>query len=106
MTRDEVIWSIVRQIPRGFVASYGDVAKLCGLLRQARIVGHAMHRVPKGSGVPWHRVINSQGRISFPRKSRSYMRQKSLLVKEGIVFKGERIDMEKYSWLRKLDRDV
>ncbi|HCA81234.1 MAG TPA: methyltransferase [Bacteroidetes bacterium] len=98
----EIIWETVRLIPRGRVASYGQVAVEAGLPGQARLVGYALHALPPSSGVPWHRVINSQGKISFPPGSPAYSRQRLLLQREGIVLEDGKIDMKRYGWLRKM----
>ena len=94
------IWDTVRRIPRGRVATYGEIARACGFPRHARLVGYALHNLPQGANIPWHRVINSQGRISLPRRNGHYQRQKSLLEKEGVVFSRERISLSSYSWLK------
>jgi methylated-DNA-protein-cysteine methyltransferase-like protein len=96
----EIIWDTVRLIPKGTVASYGEVATEAGLPGQARLVGYALHSLPPKSSVPWHRVINAQGRISFPPGSSSFTRQRQLLRREGIVVVGGVIDMKRYGWLR------
>ncbi len=98
----EIIWEIVRHIPKGRVATYGEIAEQSGLPRQARLVGYALHNTPQGLDIPWHRVINSQGKISLPKQSGSYAKQKKLLLNEGIVFVGDKIDLKKYGWLRRL----
>jgi len=95
----EIILGTVTQIPKGKVATYGEIARLCGLLGQARLVGYALHSLPSKSNVPWHRVINSQGKISFPRTSSAYHRQKRLLKKEDIYFIKDRIKFKKFGWL-------
>jgi len=100
-----LIWEVVRKIPRGKVATYGQIARLVGFVGQARMVGHALRSLPARSDVPWHRVINSQGRISLPREKGAYTQQKQLLEREGIVFTGMRIDLEKFGWLRAFERD-
>lgn len=92
----EIIYEGVRKIPKGKVATYGEVARHCGLREHARLVGYALHNLPANSGVPWHRVINSKGEISLPRESGSYELQRSLLESEGIRFSGNRIDLLKY----------
>jgi methylated-DNA-protein-cysteine methyltransferase related protein len=95
-----VIWEVVSEVPIGKVTTYGDVARLCGLPGQARLVGYALHHLPENMKIPWHRVINSQGRISFPPSS-SYNRiQRKLLKAEGIRFDGDRVMLMKYQWLR------
>jgi methylated-DNA-protein-cysteine methyltransferase-like protein len=92
------IWRAVEKIPKGKVASYGQIARLSKLANQARLVGYALHNLPRGIEVPWQRVINSQGRISFPENSSSYKRQRELLEKEGIVFLKGKVDVTKYGW--------
>ncbi|MEK6571496.1 MAG: MGMT family protein [Bacteroidota bacterium] len=99
----QTIWDVVRLIPKGKVATYGDIANLCGLIDQARLVGYALHSIPANSNVPWHRVINSKGRISLPKVSGQYESQKRLLEKEGVVFVRDKIDLDKYGWLRMLE---
>lgn len=94
----EKIWQIVHQIPRGKAASYGQVAKLAGLPGYARYVGYAMKKLPEGTKLPWHRVVNSQGKLSFPTGSQQYQTQKERLESEGIVFINGRFAMKKYGW--------
>jgi methylated-DNA-protein-cysteine methyltransferase-like protein len=94
----------VRKIPKGKVATYGEVASVSGLLRQARLVGYALHNLPPGSTVPWHRVINAQGRVSLPDTDGMYERQVRLLRKEGVVFRRGAVDLSRYGWLRKRPR--
>ncbi|MBI4810056.1 MAG: MGMT family protein [Ignavibacteriales bacterium] len=95
----EIILETVKKIPRGKVATYGEIARLSGLLNQARLVGYALHSIPNKSKIPWHRVINSQGKISFQRSSSVYHRQRSLLKKEGVYFDKDRIEFKKFGWL-------
>lgn len=93
------IWNAVRRIPKGKVTSYGEIARHCGFPRHARLVGYALHNLPLGSNIPWHRVVNSQGKISLPKRNGHYQRQKQLLEKEGVVFLKERTSMTLYgSW--------
>lgn len=92
------ILETVRRIPRGRVATYGQVAGLAGFPRGARLVGMVLQRLPSGARVPWHRVINAQGRLSFPRGSAHYRLQRSKLEREGVRFKGERVELEYYQW--------
>ena len=101
-----MIWRTVKQIPKGKVASYGDVATLSGLEGQARLVGYALHNVPPGSGVPWQRVVNSRGMISLPKKTGAYRRQKKLLEQEGIVFEHDKIDMERFGVMRWMEEQL
>lgn len=92
------IWDTVRRIPRGRVASYGQVAVAAGFPKQPRLAGYAMHALPSGSRVPWHRVINAQGRISFPPRSEPYREQRRRLEAEGVVFIAGRVDFARYGW--------
>ncbi len=91
----ERVYAVVRRIPCGTVASYGQVARLLDWPRGARTVGWALRALPSGSDVPWHRVINAQGRISIG----DVERQRRLLEAEGVVFNTEgRIDLNRYRW--------
>ena len=92
------IWEVVARIPKGKVASYGQVAKLAGLPGYARYVGYTMKQLPAGSRLPWHRVVNAQGRLSFAHGSRPYLRQKSRLEGEGVVFIKGRLSLKQYGW--------
>ncbi|MCZ6501134.1 MAG: MGMT family protein [Gammaproteobacteria bacterium] len=93
-TREQV-WQIVNAIPRGRVCTYGQVANLAGMPQQSRLVGRILARLPKGTRLPWHRVINSQGKISNPDPER----QQERLEKEGIVFVSGRINLKAYRWV-------
>lgn len=93
----EMILAAVRRIPRGKVCTYGDVAEVAGLPRRARLVGTVL-RQTSGRGLPWYRVINAGGRISFPVGSDAYARQRRQLEAEGVVFAGGRVDLRRYGW--------
>lgn len=90
------ILEIVRRIPKGRVCSYGEVARLAGLPRRARLVGTILKTTT--ARVPWQRVVNAQGRIVFPIGSGAHRRQRTLLEREGVQFTGERIDLNRYGW--------
>lgn len=96
------IYQIVRQIPKGRIATYGQVADLANLYGKARLVGYALYRVDTGlADVPWHRVINDKGEISYSsrRHGADYL-QRSLLEQEGIIFSAEgKINLREYLWL-------
>ncbi len=89
----ERIWKAVADIPRGEVASYGGIARRAGAPRRARLVGHALKIAPAGLKLPWHRVLNAQGRISLPAGSKAHRMQRRLLAEEGVVFRNGRVDM-------------
>lgn len=91
------ILAVVRRIPRGRVATYGQVSALAGFPRQPRLAGYALRR--SGHGVPWHRVINAQGRISPRADPDGIPRQRALLQAEGIRFgPGGRVDLARFQW--------
>ena len=95
----EPIYGVVRQIPRGRVATYGQVAALAGMPRRARQVGYALHSLPEGSGVPWQRVINATGKISFRPETMEYAVQRALLESEGVAFgPGGVVALDRYQW--------
>lgn len=96
--RFQKIWEAVRRISKGRVATYGQVAALAGLPRLPRLVGFALHALPRGSDVPWHRIINAQGRLSFPPRSAPYREQRRRLEAEGVVFVRGVINLERYGW--------
>ena len=98
-TTHQRIWDVISLIPRGKVANYGQIARIAGLGKRARLVGYALHSAPDELELPWHRVINAQGKISFPRDSDSYRRQRGLLEAEGIVFTADRVDFKIWRWL-------
>ena len=86
-------------IPPGKVATYGDVAQYAGLARAARRVGLALGQLPQGSKIPWHRVVNAQGRISLPDGTASQYTQRERLEAEGIVFRGNKsLDLGRFRW--------
>jgi methylated-DNA-protein-cysteine methyltransferase-like protein len=93
------IHAVVRRIPRGKVATYGQVAALAGLAGQARLVGYAMHALPTGTRVPWQRVINARGTISLRRGGGGELTQRLLLEGEGVAFDvGGRVSFERFGW--------
>ena len=95
----ERIYAIVRRIPRGRVATYGQVAELAGLEGHARQVGYAMHALPPRSNVPWHRVINARGEVSPRTSGDSHELQRFLLEAEGVVFDLHgRCELKRFRW--------
>ena len=95
----EKILDVVRRIPRGRVATYGQIAGLAGLIRQPRLVGYALHALQPGTKVPWHRVINARGMVSVRSRGTGANTQRTLLEREGIRFDARgRISLERYRW--------
>lgn len=94
----DVICSVVAAIPRGCVASYGQVAALAGLPRHARLVGRVLRELPDDVDVPWHRVVSHSGAISPRGAPASERRQRRLLEAEGVRFRGARVDMRRHQW--------
>jgi len=95
----ERIWQVVVLIPRGRVATYGQVAALAGLPGGARKVGRTLSQLPSGTRLPWHRVLNASGRISLPVGSAGHREQKRLLEREGVVFTKGRLSFARFRWL-------
>jgi methylated-DNA-protein-cysteine methyltransferase related protein len=94
----ERIYDAVRQIPRGKVATYGQIAKIVDRCTP-RMVGYAMAALRGRTDVPWQRVINAKGEISTRSGGDGAVRQRRLLEKEGICFdRGDRVDFKKYRW--------
>ena len=98
------VWQVVQGIPRGHVLTYGEVARLAGMNRWARRVSQAMRRAPRSMELPWHRVVNAQGKISFPEESNGYRRQQRMLEEEGVAFVNGKIDLEKFGYQGALDQ--
>jgi len=102
--RYQRIWEAVAGIPAGCVLNYGEIARRAGLPGKARLVGRAIGRAPKKMALPWHRVVNAQGKISFPPDSSKAAEQRRRLEEEGVEFGGDTIDLERFSPERALDR--
>ena len=98
------VWKVVVEIPSGHVLTYGEVARLSGMPRAARRVSHALRRAPGGMNLPWHRVINAQGKISFPEDSSAWKRQKDMLEAEGVIFLNGKIDLDHFGYRGAVDR--
>jgi len=96
------IYSVVRRIPRGRVASYGQVSALAGFPRAPRLAGYALHALPEGTPLPWHRVVGAGGRLLLVRLSPAgVLTQRMRLEREGVEFDPRgRVRMERYGWVR------
>lgn len=101
--RNARIWATIRDIPRGSVASYGQIAEIAGIPRGARQVGYALRHLPNGHDVPWHRVIQASGRIAFREGSDAFQEQKKRLQREDVPILRGRVDMRRYRWQPDLD---
>jgi methylated-DNA-protein-cysteine methyltransferase-like protein len=90
--------AVLRRIPRGRVATYGQIAALAGRERAARGVAWILHSSSEAAGLPWHRVIGGEGKISL-RRGRGFAEQRKRLSSEGIaVGRGGRVDLKRYRW--------
>lgn len=94
----ERIYAIVRQIPRGKVATYGQVARLAGSARWARVVGYALHANPDPEHIPCYRVVTKDGNVSSAFAFGGRNRQTELLLADGVEFENGHVVMEKYGW--------
>ncbi len=95
------IYATVKKIPRGKVASYGQVARVAGLERHARMVGYALHALSENDieNVPWQRVINAQGYISIRSNPLAAKIQRKFLEQEGVEFnEKDKVDFKKFGW--------
>jgi methylated-DNA-protein-cysteine methyltransferase related protein len=93
------IYAQVGRVPRGRVATYGQIARLAGLPGHARQVGYALAALPDEVRVPWHRVVNAQGEISARGEAHYEIRQRMLLEREGVVFDAKgRISLPRFQW--------
>lgn len=100
MTVFEKIYEVVRTIPRGRVATYGQVALLAGNPRWARVVGYALHNNPQPGVIPCHRVVNREGRVAEAFAFGGGSIQRSLLEAEGVIFDDDgRVDLNRYGFL-------
>ena len=100
----KTVWQVVQGFPRGHVLTYGEVARLAGKARWARRVSRAMRRAPRGVELPWHRVVNAQGKISLPPDSNGFREQRRRLEEEGVVFLDGKIDLGRFGYRGALDQ--
>jgi len=96
---------LIKAIPKGKVATYGQIAKLAGKPHAARGVAWILHSCSESHHLPWHRVIGSKGTISFPQKSKNYLEQKKKLLAEGVVFlDSDQIDLNRFQWKKRVSK--
>jgi methylated-DNA-protein-cysteine methyltransferase related protein len=95
------ICAVIRRIPKGWVATYGQVAAMAGLPGRARLVGHVLRQLDPAVKIPWHRVVNARGEVSYTlSRNGGDALQQRLLEKEGIAFDDRnRFDLERFRWL-------
>ena len=95
------IYAVIRRIPKGWVATYGQVAAMAGLPRRARLVGSVLQGGDTPKDVPWHRVVNAKGEVTYTlSRNGNDAYQQRLLQKEGIKFdQRNRFNLERYRWL-------
>lgn len=93
------IYAVVRRVPRGRVATYGQVAAVAGLPRHARLVGYALSVLPTDSAVPWHRIVNAKGQVSLRANALGHDElQAQLLRREGVRMIEAAIPLDRYQW--------
>ena len=92
------IWKTVAVIPKGKVASYGQIADLAGLPGRARLVGKALGLAPKSMTLPWYRVLRSSGQLAFEKGSKNAERQKGFLQQENVVVLNNRVKLKDFGW--------
>jgi methylated-DNA-protein-cysteine methyltransferase-like protein len=95
------ICAVIRRIPKGWVATYGQVAAMAGLPRRARLVGQVLQHLDPATKIPWHRVVNAKGEVSYSlsRNGNDALQQR-LLEKEGVEFDDKnRFNLERFRWL-------
>lgn len=92
------IWHVVAMIPEGKVSSYGKLADLAGLPGRARYVATALKSAPKQLALPWHRVLNHQGRIAFEANSVHFQQQQRLLRDEHVIVVRGKVNLSQFEW--------
>ncbi|MDO4555813.1 MAG: MGMT family protein [Lachnospiraceae bacterium] len=98
MNTFEMIYEVVKKIPKGNVATYGQVASLAGNRRWARVVGYALHNNPEPGVIPCHRVVNQAGEVSKAFAFGGQNQQVELLKAEGVEFENGRVKMDEFQW--------
>ncbi len=96
--QQEAVFQVIYQIPPGSVCTYGRVAALAGLGKASRFVGTTLRNLPANTKLPWHRVINSQGKISLPKQHPGAAIQKERLEAEGVIFTNGKVNLTLFLW--------
>lgn len=99
---EKELYELVRQIPKGKVTTYLEIAKAMGRPQSARAVGNALHKNPNPISIPCHRVVSSSGRLSSNFAFGGLIVQKELLIKEGVDVQDDKVDLSKYMYLYRL----
>ena len=97
---------VIAAIPRGRVASYGEIAARAGLPRRARLVGRVLGDAGADAKLPWQRVLRADGRIAFPPGSKGFREQRARLIEEGVIVRNGRVDLGRFGWQRNLDAEI
>ena len=98
MNATDQLYQMLAAIPAGKVVTYGQLAQLSGKPRGARWVGQTLNKLPRDTELPWHRVINAQGKISMPLDSPSGAKQQRRLAAEGVLLHNGRVPLKEFQW--------
>lgn len=94
----EKVYMVAKRIPRGKVATYGEIARLAGNPKAARAVGSFMKTNPRAPIIPCHRVVASNGALTGYSAKGGLKTKKAMLIREGVHFKGSRVDLARSEW--------
>jgi methylated-DNA-protein-cysteine methyltransferase-like protein len=97
------ILSVIRAIPKGNVASYGQIATIAGIPRGHRLVTRALREANSDDDLPWYRVIRGDGRCGMPEDSKGYIMQFELLKSEGVIARKGKVEMKRFQWKPDMD---
>ncbi len=92
------IWVVIKRVPKGRVATYGQIAAEAGFAKRPRLTAQALRHAPERLKLPWFRIINAQGKIAIPKGSSGHDEQRERLEAEGIEFIRDRVDLDVYRW--------
>lgn len=100
------ICRVIKSIPRGRVASYGEIAARAGLPRRARLVGRVLREAGEAAALPWYRVVRADGCLAFAPGTAEFIEQRRRLSAEGVEVSGRRVDIRRVGWQRDLDAEL